>query len=150
MVDSIHVGKYGGYESHLGEGLLMDPIVVFDVLRGHILQRPGDSDKGASITCRHGYITYVWDPNSNDTSRVSAQEDTPAHIGYRTIHGEVAVYVTLNGIYEDEVQGSEHRMSDSGQSCMDARKILYRHEIEHISDMDSQKYVTDDDHVINL
>ena len=32
-----------------------------------------------------GYSTDVWDPGSNDTSRVGAQEDITAHTGYRTV-----------------------------------------------------------------
>jgi len=36
MVDCIHTGKYGGYESLLVEGPLMVPILVVDVLMGYI------------------------------------------------------------------------------------------------------------------
>jgi hypothetical protein len=150
MVESIHAGQYGGYVSPLGEGPLMAPVVVADVLRGHILQGPGDSDRDASLACRHGYITYVWDPGSNDTSIVSAQEDIVAHIVYRTIRGEATIYVTLTGSDEDEVQGSEHCMPDNGQSRMDARKSLYRRETKHISEMDCRTNVTNDDHVVSL
>jgi hypothetical protein len=35
--------------------------------------------------------TYVCDPSENDISRVSAQEDTTAHMVYNVIHMGVAV-----------------------------------------------------------
>ena len=34
---------------------------------------------------KYGYSTNVWDPGSDDTSRVSAEEDTASHIGYNSI-----------------------------------------------------------------
>ena len=34
--------------------------------------------------------TYLWDLGADDSSRLSAQEDTAAHIGYSVIQGEIA------------------------------------------------------------
>jgi hypothetical protein len=36
-----------------------------------------------------GYIA-IWDPGADDSSRLSAQEDTAAHTGYSVIQGEIA------------------------------------------------------------
>ena len=33
--------------------------------------------------------TSTWDPGADDSSRVSAQEDTTAHTGYSVIQGEI-------------------------------------------------------------
>jgi hypothetical protein len=32
----------------------------------------------------------IWDPGTDDSSRLSAQEDTTAHTGYSVIQGEIA------------------------------------------------------------
>jgi hypothetical protein len=40
--------------------------------------------------------TSIWDPGADDSSRLSAQEDTAAHTGYSMIQRELAV--------EDDVQ----------------------------------------------
>jgi hypothetical protein len=71
MVESIHVGKYGGYELPLVEGPLKAPVVVAKVVSGPMLQGRGDSDRDASLACWHGYITDMWDLGSNDTNKVS-------------------------------------------------------------------------------
>ena len=39
----------------------------------------------ASVIFRNGYSTDVWDPGSDDTSRVSAQEDIATYTGCRTV-----------------------------------------------------------------
>jgi hypothetical protein len=35
--------------------------------------------------------TSIWDPGADDSSRLSAQEDTTAHTGYSMIQTELAV-----------------------------------------------------------
>ena len=40
--------------------------------------------------------TAIWDPGADDSSRLSAPEDTTAHTGYNMTHREIAV--------EDDVQ----------------------------------------------
>jgi hypothetical protein len=54
--------------------------------------------------------TTTWDPGADDSSRVSAQEDTIAHTGYRVIQGEIE--------FSDGVQwhtGVPNNTVDSGQ-----------------------------------
>ena len=57
----------------------MAPAVVADVLTEDIVQGPVDSDMDAFLIFRDGYSIDVWDPGSDDTSRVGAQEDIIAH-----------------------------------------------------------------------
>jgi hypothetical protein len=35
--------------------------------------------------------THLYDPGTDDSSKVTAQEDTTAHTGYSVIHRELAV-----------------------------------------------------------
>jgi hypothetical protein len=57
-----------------------------------------DEDALFSIQDDHSMCldTTIWDPGANDSSRLSAQEDTVAHTGYSMTQREIAV--------EDEVQ----------------------------------------------
>jgi hypothetical protein len=36
--------------------------------------------------------TSVWDPGADDISRVSAQEDTTVHTGYKVVQIEATIY----------------------------------------------------------
>jgi hypothetical protein len=69
--------------------------VETDRLLEHLLPGSIYSDEDALLIGRNDHSTcldtYVWDPSTDDISRVSAQEDTAAHTGYGAIQIRVAV-----------------------------------------------------------
>jgi hypothetical protein len=73
---------------------LVEQIVDADRLMGHSLPRSACIDEDAlfSIQDDHSMCldTAIWDPGADDSSRVSAQEDTAAHTGYSVIQREIA------------------------------------------------------------
>jgi hypothetical protein len=75
--------------------LLLDQVVETNSLMGYSLPGLVYSDADALFTGRDDYIScldiFVWDPDVNDISRVSTQEDTTTHTGYPTIQMGVAV-----------------------------------------------------------
>jgi hypothetical protein len=82
-VDLTHTYQYEESESPLLETPLFDQTMEIDSLMGHLLPGPACSDEDALLigwddhnTCLD---TSVWDPGVDDSSRVSAQEDTVAH-----------------------------------------------------------------------
>jgi hypothetical protein len=81
--------------SPLLETPLFDQVVETDSLMGHLLPGPVCSDEDAPLIGRDDHSTCldtsVWDPGADDSSRVSAQEDTTAHTGYNVIQMGVAV-----------------------------------------------------------
>jgi hypothetical protein len=81
-------------ESQLLETPLVEKIVEADRWMEHLL--PGsdcmDEDALFSIQDYHSMCldTSIWDLGTNDSSRLSAQEDTTAHTGYNVSQGEMA------------------------------------------------------------
>jgi hypothetical protein len=73
----------------------MDQVVETDSLLGHLLPRSIYSDEDALLIGRDDHSTCldtsVWDPGTEDISRVSAQEDTAAHTGYNATQMGVAI-----------------------------------------------------------
>jgi hypothetical protein len=73
---------------------LVEKIVDVDRLMGHPL--PGSSyiDEDTLFSNQDDHRTCldtsIWDPGTDDSSRVSAQEDTTTHIGSSVIQGEIA------------------------------------------------------------
>jgi hypothetical protein len=72
---------------------LAEQVVEADRLMEHLL--PGstciDEDALFSIQDDHSMRLdiAIWDPGACDSSRLSAQEDTAAHIEYSVIQGEI-------------------------------------------------------------
>ena len=72
---------------------LVEKVVEADRLMEHLL--PGstciDEDALFSIQDDHSICldTTIWDPGVDDSSRLSAQEDTTAHTGYSVSQGEM-------------------------------------------------------------
>jgi hypothetical protein len=112
IVDLTHTYQYEESESPLLEIPLMDQFVETDSLLGHLLLGLIYSDEDALLIGRNDHImcldTSVWDPGTDDISRVSAQEDTVAHTGYGVIHIGVAV--------GDGVQWHTGGLSSTGDS----------------------------------
>jgi hypothetical protein len=112
--DHIHTSQYGESESSLLGSPLIDYVVETDMSMGYLLPGPVYSDEDAFLVCWDGHITckdtFIWDPGADDISRVSAQEDTVVHIGYRVVQFEATVH--------DDVQwhrGGFSSTMDNGQ-----------------------------------
>jgi hypothetical protein len=82
-VDSTHTGQSEEMDSQLLVTLVVEQITEVDRWMEHLL--PGsdcmDEDALFSIQNNHSMCldTSIWDPGADDSSRLSAQEDTTAH-----------------------------------------------------------------------
>jgi hypothetical protein len=113
-VDLTHTGQPEGMESQLLETPLVEHIAEADKWMEHVLPRSDCIDEDAlfSIQDDHSMCrdTTIWDLGANDSSRLSAQEDTTTHTEYSMIQRELAI--------ENDVQLRMDRPSstvDSGQ-----------------------------------
>jgi hypothetical protein len=113
-VDLIHTGHPKEMESQLLEIPVVEQIAEADRLMEHLLPRSACSDEDALFSSQDDHSTSldtsIWDPGADDSSKLSAQEDTAAHTGYSMVQRELAV--------EDDVQLRMDRPSstvDSGQ-----------------------------------
>jgi hypothetical protein len=81
-------------ESQLLETPLVEQVAKADRLMEHLLLGSTCTDEDAlfSIQDDHSMCLEIaiWDLGADDSSRVSAQEDTTAHTGYNVIQGEIA------------------------------------------------------------
>jgi hypothetical protein len=95
IVDLTHTYQYEESESPLLEIPLMDQVVETDNLLGHLLPGSIYNDEDAFLIGQNDHSTCldtsVWDPGVDNISRVSAEEDTSAHIGYGVIQIGFAV-----------------------------------------------------------
>jgi hypothetical protein len=70
-------------ESHLLETPLVEQIVEADRVMEHLLPGSAYIDEDALFSSQDDHNTFLdtstWDPGADDSSRVSAQEDTGAH-----------------------------------------------------------------------
>jgi hypothetical protein len=96
-------------ETPLGE-----KVAETDNLMGHLLPGPACSDEDIPFIGQDDHSmcldTSIWDPGTDDSIRMSTQEDTTAHTGYNMIQRELVV--------GDEVQwhtGGPNSTVDSGQ-----------------------------------
>jgi hypothetical protein len=93
-VDLTHTGQPEGMESQLLETPLVEQIGEADRWMEHVLLGSVCIDEDAlfSIQDDHSMCldTTIWDPGADDSSRLSAQEDTTTHIGYSVSQGEMA------------------------------------------------------------
>jgi hypothetical protein len=98
--DLTHTDQLEEIESQLLETSLVEHIVEVDRLMEHLLPRLAYSDEDALFSSPDDHSmcldTVIWDPGIDDSSRLSAQEDTTAHTRYSMTHRELAV--------EDDVQ----------------------------------------------
>ena len=94
-LEYIHTYHYEESDSPLIGILLLDWVVETDNLLGYSFPGSVYSDEDALLIGRDDHSTCldtsVWDPGADDSSRVSAQEDTTAHTGYSVIQMGVAV-----------------------------------------------------------
>jgi hypothetical protein len=93
-VDLTHTHQHEEIESQILETPLVEQIVETDRLMEHLLPGSACSDEDALLVSQDDHSTCldtsIWDPGADDSSRVSAQEDTAAHTGYSVIQREIA------------------------------------------------------------
>ena len=81
---------------------LVEQIAEADRLMEHLLPRSAYSDEDALFSSQDDHSmcldTAIWDLGADDSSKLSAQEDTTAHTGYSMIQRELAIedYVQLH------------------------------------------------------
>jgi hypothetical protein len=73
---------------------LVEQMVEADRLMEHSLPGSACMDEDALFSRQDEHRmcmdTSIWDPDVDDSSRLSAEEDTNAHTGYSVIQGEIA------------------------------------------------------------
>jgi hypothetical protein len=93
-VDLTHTDQHEEIESPLLETSLVEQIMDADRLMEHLLLGSTCIDEDALFSSQDDHSTCldtsIWDPGANDSSRLSAQEDTTAHTGYNVIQGKIA------------------------------------------------------------
>jgi hypothetical protein len=81
-------------ESQLLETLLVEKIAEVDRLMEHLLPRSVWIDEDAHFSNQDDHNmsldTTLWDPGTDDSRRLSAQEDTAIHTRYNVIKKELA------------------------------------------------------------
>jgi hypothetical protein len=111
--DLTHTDQPEGIESQLLETPLVEKIAETDRLMEHLFPGSACSDEDALFSIQDDHSMYldtsIWDPGADDSSRLSAQEDTTTHTGYSMIQRELAV--------EDDVQLCTHRPSSTVILC---------------------------------
>jgi hypothetical protein len=94
-VDLIRTYQHEEIESPLLETPLVEQVMEIDRLMGHLLPGPACSAEDALLIGQDDHSTCldtsVWDPCTDDSSRVSAHEDTTVHTGYNMIQRDLAV-----------------------------------------------------------
>jgi hypothetical protein len=93
-VDLTHTNQHEEIESQPLETPLVEQIVEPGRMMEHLLPGSVCIDEDALFISHDDHSTCldtsIWDPGANDSSRVSAQEDTTVHTGYSVIQGEIA------------------------------------------------------------
>jgi hypothetical protein len=92
-IDPTPTYQHEEIESPLWETPLVEQVAGTDRLRGHLLPGPTCSDEDALLIGQDDHSTcldtFIWDPGTDDSSRLSAQEDTTAHSRYSMIQREL-------------------------------------------------------------
>jgi hypothetical protein len=92
-VDPTHIGQSEEMESQLLETPVVEQMAEVDRWMEHLLPGSYCMDEDALFGSQDDdsmcLDTTIWDLGADDSSRLSAQEDTDAHIGYSVIQGEI-------------------------------------------------------------
>jgi hypothetical protein len=121
-----------------------------DRLMEHLLPGSVCIDEDALFSSQDDHSTCLdtslWDPGAEDSSRLSAQEDTTAHTGYSVSQGEMAS--------SDEMQwhtGVPSSMVDSGQFNMSSyAEGVFGDSRVGTSRTDYQQLLTDRDYLLRV
>jgi hypothetical protein len=88
------IGQPEEIESQILETPLVEQVMETNRLVEHLLPGSTCSEEDALFIGQDDHSTCldtsIWDPGADDSSRLSAQEDTTAHTGYNVIQGEIA------------------------------------------------------------
>jgi hypothetical protein len=88
-VDLTYTNQHEEIESQLLETPLVEKIVETDRLMEHLLRGLTYNDEDALLISWDDHSTCLdtstWDPGADDSSKVSAQEDTTSHTRYSVI-----------------------------------------------------------------
>jgi hypothetical protein len=94
VVDPTLTDQHEEIESHLLETPLVEQIVETDRVMEHLLLGSTCINEEALFSSRDDHSTCLdtstWDLGADDSSRVSAQEDTAAHTGYNVMRREIS------------------------------------------------------------
>jgi hypothetical protein len=92
-VDPTHTGQSKEMESHLLETPVVEKMAEVERWKERLLGSDcmdEDALFGSQDDDRTCLDTAIWDPGTNDSSMLSAREDTTAHTRYNVIQGEMA------------------------------------------------------------
>jgi hypothetical protein len=129
-VDLTHTGQPEEMESQLLETPLVEQVAEVDRLMEHLL--PGstciDEDALFSIQDDHSMCLdiAIWDPGTDDSRKLSAQEDTTAHTGYSVIQGEIAPSDGVQwhtGVPSSTVDSGQFSMSSYAESVFGDSRV---------------------------
>jgi hypothetical protein len=148
--DLTHTDQLEEIESQLLETPLVEQIVEVDRLMEHLLPGSICIDEDALFSSQDDHSTCLdtslWDPGAEDSSRLSAQEDTTAHTGYSVSQGEMAS--------SDEMQwhtGVPSSTVDSGQfSTSSYAEGVFGDSRVGTSRTDYQQLLTDRDYLLRV
>jgi hypothetical protein len=98
-VDLTHTGHPEKIESQLLETPLVEQIAEANRLMEHLLPRSACIDEDALFSSQDDHRTCLdtnlWDLGADDSSKLSAQDDTTILIGYNVIQKELASSVGI-------------------------------------------------------
>jgi hypothetical protein len=133
-VDIIHTYQHEEIESQLLETLLVEQIVDADRFMEHLLPISACMDEDALFSSQDDHSTCldtsIWDLGADDSSRLSAQEDTTAHIGYSVIQTEITPSDGVQwhtGVPSSTIDSGQFSTSSYADSVFgDSRVDIYR------------------------
>jgi hypothetical protein len=150
-VDPTHTGQSEEMESQLLETPVVEKMAEVDRWMEHLLPGSDCMDEDALFgsqdddsTCLD---TTIWDPGADDSSRLSAQEDTTAHTGYSVSQGEMASSDGMQwhtGVPSGTVDNRQFITLSSAESVVSDGTSSERHEgvPQHDYDQESHHLAT--------
>jgi hypothetical protein len=154
-IDLTFTHQHEDIESQILETLLVENIVETGRLMEPLLPRLACIDEDALFIGQDDHSkcldTSIWDPNVDDSSRVSAQEDTYAHTGYNVIQREIAPSDGMqwhtggpsSTIDSGQFNTLSYAESFFGDSSVDTRRTDTRsegYEVAHQHDCDQESH----------
>jgi hypothetical protein len=146
-VDLTHTGQSEEMESQLLETPLVEQIAEVDRWMEHLLPGSDCMDEDALFSSQDDHSTCldttIWDPGADDSSRLSAQEDTTAHTGYSVSQGEMASSDGMQwhiGVPSGTVDNRQFIILSSAESVVSDGTSSERHEGVPQHDYDQESH----------
>jgi hypothetical protein len=146
-IDPTHTGQSEEMESQLLETPVVEKMAEVDRWMEHLLPGSDCMDEDALFgsqdddsTCLD---TTIWDPGVDDSSRLSAQEDTTAHTGYSVSQGEMASSDGMQwhiGVPSGTVDNRQFIILSSAESVVSDGTSSERHEGVPQHDCDQESH----------